>query len=48
VGGLQGTNDRFIQRLQLMETFADRPLESYSLSELETLWQRAKQQLKRG
>ena len=46
VAGLQGTNDRFIQRLQLMETFADRPLESYSLSELETLWQRAKQQLK--
>ena len=48
VAGLQGTNDRFIQRLQLMEKFADRPLESYSLSELETLWQRAKQQLKRG
>lgn len=46
VAGLQGTNDRFIQRLQLMETFADRPLESYSLSELETLWQQAKQQLK--
>jgi len=44
--GLQGTNDRFIQRLQQMEQFADRPLETYSLSELETLWQQAKQRLK--
>jgi XTP/dITP diphosphohydrolase len=46
VAGLQGTNDRFIQRLQLMEQFADRDLESYTLAELESLWQQAKQHLK--
>lgn len=43
---LQGTNDRFIQRLQLMEAVADRPLADYSLEELEQLWQQAKQTLK--
>ncbi len=43
---LQGTNQRFIQRLQLMETIADRPLENYTLAELETLWQQAKATLK--
>lgn len=43
---LQGTNQRFIQRLQLMEAVADRPLESYTLAELETLWQQAKATLK--
>jgi XTP/dITP diphosphohydrolase len=43
---LQGTNQRFIQRLQLMEKFADKPLDKYSLSELEELWQQAKKQLK--
>ncbi len=43
---LQGTNQRFIQRLQLMETVADRPLENYTLAELETLWQQAKATLK--
>jgi XTP/dITP diphosphohydrolase len=46
VAGLQGTNDRFIKRLQLMEKFADRDLEQYSLIELEALWQKAKQHLK--
>jgi XTP/dITP diphosphohydrolase len=46
VAGLQGTNDRFIQRLQLMEKFADRDLEQYTLVELEALWQQAKQYLK--
>jgi XTP/dITP diphosphohydrolase len=45
---LQGTNQRFIQRLQLMETVADRPLETYTLAELETLWQQAKITLKQG
>ncbi len=44
--GLQGTNQRFIQRLRLMEAVADRPLESYTLTELEALWQRAKVTLK--
>ncbi|MDX2240079.1 MAG: nucleoside triphosphate pyrophosphohydrolase [Leptolyngbyaceae cyanobacterium bins.302] len=43
---LQGTNQRFIQRLQLMEAVADRPLETYTLAELETLWQQAKAKLK--
>ena len=43
---LSGTNERFIQRLSKMETFAERPLNEYNLEELETLWQQAKKQLK--
>lgn len=44
---LQGTNQRFIQRLQLMEQFSgQRPLSDYTLAELEALWQQAKSQLK--
>lgn len=43
---LQGTNQRFIKRLQLMEAFADRPLQDYTIAELETLWQQAKAHLK--
>ena len=43
---LQGTNKRFIQRLQKMEAFAERPLSEYNLSELEALWQQAKAKLK--
>lgn len=42
---LQGTNQRFIQRLFQMETFAERPLSDYTLEELENLWQQAKAQL---
>ena len=42
---LQGTNDRFIQRLSKMESVADRPLSDYTLDELETLWQQAKARL---
>ncbi|WP_088239510.1 nucleoside triphosphate pyrophosphohydrolase [Calothrix rhizosoleniae] len=42
---LQGTNHRFIQRLQKMELFCDRPLSDYSLEELESFWQEAKKQL---
>jgi len=45
---LQGTNQRFIQRITRMEAVADRPLETYSLGELEQLWQQAKQQLQQG
>ena len=47
---LQGTNQRFIKRLQLMEAFADRPLQDYTIAELETLWQQAKAhlQMKKG
>ena len=44
--GLQGTNRRFIQRLEMMEEFAPRPLTDYDLNELESLWQQAKAQLK--
>lgn len=42
---LQGTNQRFIQRLSKMEVVADRPLSDYTLDELEYLWQQAKAQL---
>lgn len=45
---LQGTNRRFIQRVTLMEAVADRPLSSYTLDELEQLWQQAKARLKQG
>jgi len=43
---LNSTNQRFIQRLTLMESVADRPLSDYTLDELETLWQEAKTTLK--
>ncbi len=39
---LQGTNQRFVQRLEKMEAVVDRPLSDYSLDELEKLWQQAK------
>jgi len=42
---LQGTNQRFVQRFSTMEELADKSLSEYSLEELETLWQKAKQQL---
>ena len=42
---LQGTNRRFIQRLEKMEAVANRPLNDYTLTELEDLWQQAKAQL---
>jgi XTP/dITP diphosphohydrolase len=45
---LQGTNQRFIQRLQKIEVFANRPLSDYTLDELEALWQQAKVQLSQG
>lgn len=44
---LQGTNLRFIQRLSMVEKFAERPLSEYTLDELETLWKKAKAQLNR-
>lgn len=43
---LQETNQRFIQRLSKVESFAERPLSEYNLNELENLWQQAKAQLK--
>ncbi len=45
---LQGTNQRFVQRLHQMEAVADRPLEDYTLAELELLWQQAKVTLNQG
>jgi XTP/dITP diphosphohydrolase len=42
---LQGTNQRFIKRISMMEKFADRPLEEYTILELESLWQEAKKKL---
>lgn len=45
---LAGTNQRFIQRLSLMETFAERPLTEYTIDELEFLWQKAKAELAKG
>lgn len=42
---LQGTNQRFIKRLQQLEAIATRPLSDYTLSELEALWQQAKAKL---
>ena len=46
--GLQGTNQRFVQRLQQMEAVADRSLSEYSLGELEELWAAAKRTLGQG
>ncbi|AFY96425.1 nucleoside triphosphate pyrophosphohydrolase [Chamaesiphon minutus] len=46
--GLSGTNQRFIDRIQQMECYIDKPLTEYSIGELETLWQQAKQRLKAG
>jgi XTP/dITP diphosphohydrolase len=43
---LYQTNLRFIKRLQLMEKFADKPLDEYTLAELEIFWQQAKKHLK--
>ncbi len=43
--GLQGTNRRFIQRLEMMEKFAPHPLTDYDIDQLESLWQQAKAQL---
>ena len=42
---LQGTNQRFIQRIVKMEAATDRPLSDYSIEELEVLWQQAKAKL---
>lgn len=44
-GALQTTNLRFIQRLSQVEALAKKPLNDYSLEELEALWQKAKAQL---
>jgi XTP/dITP diphosphohydrolase len=41
---LSVTNAKFARRFALMEQQADRPLDNYTISELEALWQVAKQQ----
>lgn len=40
---LSATNRKFIERFRYIEQMSDRPLEDYSLAELESLWQKAKQ-----
>jgi XTP/dITP diphosphohydrolase len=45
---LQSTNRRFISRFQLVEAVADKPLNEYSIEELEALWQKAKARLASG
>ncbi|MGB5972448.1 MAG: nucleoside triphosphate pyrophosphohydrolase, partial [Nodosilinea sp.] len=42
---LQSTNRRFIQRFELVESVAEKPLSEYGIDELEVLWQKAKAQL---
>ncbi|MBW4461299.1 MAG: nucleoside triphosphate pyrophosphohydrolase [Nodosilinea sp. WJT8-NPBG4] len=42
---LQSTNRRFIQRFELVEAVAEKPLGEYSIEELEALWQQAKARL---
>ncbi|HLO84730.1 MAG TPA: nucleoside triphosphate pyrophosphohydrolase [Nostocaceae cyanobacterium] len=46
--GLQGTNERVIQRVKKMEAVVNRPFTEYSLEELDQLWQTAKAQLAKG
>lgn len=41
---LSATNAKFAHRFALMEQQADRPLSNYTITELEALWQLAKQQ----
>lgn len=45
---LQGTNQRLVQRVTLMEQFAERPLADYSLEELDQFWTAAKANLKQS
>jgi XTP/dITP diphosphohydrolase len=42
---LQETNRRFIRRFEQVEAAVEQPLASYSLAELEALWQQAKAKL---
>ncbi|TVQ09640.1 MAG: nucleoside triphosphate pyrophosphohydrolase [Leptolyngbya sp. DLM2.Bin27] len=44
---LQSTNRRFIQRFELVEGVAEKPLGEYEIEALEALWQRAKARLAR-
>lgn len=42
---LHHTHQKLVERIQVIESVADRPLQDYSLDELEMLWQQAKRQL---
>jgi XTP/dITP diphosphohydrolase len=42
---LQSTNRRFMQRFELVESVAEKPLGEYGIEELEGLWQKAKARL---
>lgn len=42
---LRETNQRFLARIEQVEVLAGRPLSDYSLEELESFWQQAKQKL---
>jgi XTP/dITP diphosphohydrolase len=44
--GLQGTYQRLIDRVRKIESVVDKPLEDYSLAELEAFWQQAKAALR--
>lgn len=43
---LQETNHRFVRRFAQVESLADKPMDSYSIEELEAFWQQAKKYLK--
>jgi XTP/dITP diphosphohydrolase len=43
--GLIGTSSRFVARLAKIEEHIDKPLSSYTLEEIESLWKEAKKQL---
>ena len=43
---MQSTSRKFIQRLEVIETLSDRPLDSLSPEELDNLWQQAKLKIK--
>ena len=45
---LQSTNRKFIQRLEMIETLSDRPIDSLTTEELDNLWKQAKLNLNRN
>jgi XTP/dITP diphosphohydrolase len=43
---LQSTNHKFIQRVEVIESLCDRPINTFTAEELDNLWRVAKEQLK--
>jgi XTP/dITP diphosphohydrolase len=43
---LQSTNQKFIQRVEVIESLCDRPIDTFTAEELNNLWKLAKEQLK--